>query len=421
MLHERVGGYIETTEPDAIERNLDLLAHHYWHSANLAKKREYLKRAGVAAQAAYANATAIDYFERLAPLVDQEARVDALLKLGKVLELTGQWRRADEVDREALTLAANLADGRWRASCQTALAEVARKQGHFDEAIGFLDHAAAGFEAGNDQDGLGKVHHLLGTIAAQRGEYDDALEHYQASLRIRERLDDKASMGSLLSNLGVIAEYRGDYDGSRTFHERAMALREAIGDRWAIAVSMTNLGMIAALQKRFQEARDWFERSMLLNREVGDAWMVAICHNNLGNALRGLGEYALAGKHYAEALRMYRSYDDPWALAFLLEDAGVLAALQGDAAAALELIGAADELRDSKGIPRAPSLEQEIEAQLALAAAAMSEHERAALRAHGRSRGLAAAIDRALALCGCENARPERHERGREVSMAADA
>ena len=90
MLHERVGRYIEATEPDAIERNLDLLAHHYWHGENLPKKREYLGRAGTAAEASYANAAAIGYFERLVPLVEGRTRIDALLKLGKVLELVGE-------------------------------------------------------------------------------------------------------------------------------------------------------------------------------------------------------------------------------------------------------------------------------------------------------------------------------------------
>jgi hypothetical protein len=54
-----------------------LLAHHYWRSENLPKKREYLARAGDAAQAAYANKAAIDLFRALAPLVDEGARVDA--------------------------------------------------------------------------------------------------------------------------------------------------------------------------------------------------------------------------------------------------------------------------------------------------------------------------------------------------------
>ena len=409
MLHERVGGFIETSEADAIERNLDLLAHHYWHSGNLAKKCEYLRRAGIAAQAAYANAAAIDYFERLAPLVEHDARVEVLLQLGKVLELVGNWHRAEDVESQALALADDIGDGHLRASCQTAIAEVARKQGRFEEALELLDRAARGFEGAGDPGGVGKVQHLVGTVAAQRGDYDKAVENYEASLRIRERLGDKASMGSLLSNLGIVAEYRGEYEHSRGFHERALALRTEIGDRRGIGNSINNLGMIAFLQKHHAEARDWFQKSILLNREVGDAWMVALCHNNLGNATRGLREYESARRHYADSLRAYREYNDRWAMAFLLEDIGVLAALSSDAPSALELIGAADTLRESIGTPRASSLENEIASQLDVAAVAMSEHERLALRARGRSLDLAAAVDRALALCEQEpgTARPD--------------
>ena len=399
MLHERTGQYIEDADPDAIDRNLDLLAYHYWHGENRDKKREYLGRAGTAAQAAYANATAIDYFERLAPLLSKGSRLEVLLKLGKVLEIVGNWHRAEEVDREALALAEDLDDGHRRASCEIALAEVMRKQGRYNEALDQLNRAARGFAAFGEEAGVAKVAHLVGTVWAQRGEYDKALDSYNKSLRIRERIGDKAGMGSLLSNLGVIAEYRGDYEAAQSFHERALALRESVGDRWAIGVSMANLGMIAVLQKRHAEAREWFEKSMRLNREVGDAWMVANCHNNLGNATRGLGDYDAARTHYAEALRAYRDYDDKWALAFLLEDIGVLAALRGDAAAGLELIGAAEAIRKVIGAPRAPSLEQELARQLAGAAAALSDGDRAALRARGQALDFAAAVERAFAAC----------------------
>ncbi len=222
MLHERVGSYIESAEADGIERQLDLLAHHFWYSENLAKKREYLGRAGDAAQAAYANSAAIDYFERLAPLAEQGTRVDVLLKLGKVLELVGNWRRAEQVDSEAMVLAENLGDDSARASCDAALAEVARKQGRYDEAVERLDRAARRFSTVGDESGVGRVLHLAGTVAAQRGDYAKAVENYDASLAIRERVGDKASMGGLLSNLGIIAEYRGDYDDSRAL-PRALA------------------------------------------------------------------------------------------------------------------------------------------------------------------------------------------------------
>ena len=399
-LHERVGDYIEETEEDAIDRHLDILAHHYWHSDNSDKKREYLGRAAAAAQASYANAAAIDYFERLAPLLSKGSRLDVLLKLGQVLELVGQWPHAEAIDREALELAESLDDGLRRASCQTALAEVVRKQGRFAEAFELLKAAGRGFAAFGDDAGVARVLHLTGTVAGQRGDYDKAQASYRKSLQIRERIGDKSGMASLLSNLGVIAEYRGDYDGSRDFHRRALALRESVGERWAIGVSMINLGAIAVLQKRFAEAREWFDKAMRIGREVGDTWVVANCHNNLGNATRGLGDYAAARVHYAESLRAYRDYDDRWALAFLLEDVGVLAALGGDAVAALDLVGATDAIREAIGAPRAPSLAQELEAQLAAAVAALPEAERNAGRAHGRTLDVRAAIERALAVCG---------------------
>lgn len=399
MLHERTGDYIEQTEAEGIERHYDLLAHHYWHSENLEKKREYLGRAGAAAQSSYANAAAIEYFELLAPLLSKGSRLDVLLKLGKVLEVVGNWHRAEQVDGEALALAESLDDGLRRASCQAALAEVVRKQGRYDEARELLNRAARGFAAFGEESGVARVLHLVGTVAAQRGEYDKALDSYKKSLQIRERIGDKAGMASLLSNLGVIAEYRGDYADSGALHQRALALRESIGDQWAISVSMNNLGMVALLQRRYGEAREWLEKSMRLSREVGDTWVIALCNNNLGNAARGLGDYAAARRHYADSLRAYRDYEDRWSLAFLIEDIGVLAALSGDAISALELVGAADAIREGIGAPRAPSLEQEMQSQLATPLAGLSAEDQAAPRERGRKLDLEGAVETALGVC----------------------
>jgi class 3 adenylate cyclase/tetratricopeptide (TPR) repeat protein len=406
VLHERIAAFIERTEMGGVDRHLDLLAYHYWHAENLPKKREYLGRAGDAAQAAYANAAAIDYFERLATLVEGTDRVEVLLKLGKVVELLGNWKRAEDVDAQALGLAEALGDQKWRASCETALAEVARKQGRFEEALERLDRAGRAFEATGDESGLGLVKHLAGTIAAQRGDYPKAVQNYEASLAIRERIDDKVSMGSLLSNLGIVAEYRGDYDASRSLHERALQLRTDIGDRRGIGNSTTNLGMIALLQKQFADARDWFHQSMLINREVGDAWMVALCDHNLANATRGLGDHDAARRHYAASLKAYRSYDDAWALVFLLEDVAILLAICGDVSAACELLGAADALRDGSDMPRAPSREQEIERELLQLVIPACAHERAARRTQGRAMGMRDALEYALDRCGSLVAAP---------------
>ncbi len=108
--------------------------------------------------------------------------------------MVGDWPVAESTAREALAISVELDDAAAQGWAHAALAEVARKQGRFDEATGDLDEARAAFERVDATDGIGQVLHLAGTVAAQRGDYDAAQAAYEESLGIRERLGDKASM-----------------------------------------------------------------------------------------------------------------------------------------------------------------------------------------------------------------------------------
>ncbi|HEV7605379.1 MAG TPA: tetratricopeptide repeat protein [Candidatus Limnocylindrales bacterium] len=399
QLHGRVGAYIEATAADSIDRELDILAHHYWRSDNEAKKVEFLGRAGESAQATYANAAAIDYYERLVPLLPDAQRGAVLLKLGKVLELVGDWSRGEAVASEALALAIALEDGDAQGWAKASLGEIARKQGQFDEATARLDAAADLFTRVGDDAGLGKVWHLAGTVAAQRGDLVLARRRYQESLAIRERLGDGAGMGSLYSNLAIVAEYGGDLPETRRMGMRALEIRTEIGDRWGIGVSQSNLGAIAVAEGNLEEARSRIEEALRLLREVGDTWMVANAQNNLGNATRDLGDLEAARASYAESLRSFGTYDDRWALAILLEDVGLLAARSGDHLRAVELIEAAAVLRVAIGAPRTPTLEGDLRDRLAPSLEALGILAVEEARARGRSLDLAAAIQLGLAIC----------------------
>src|SRR5581483_2492762 len=298
-LHGNAGRLIEAAGPDAIDRSLDLLAHHFWHGDDEEKKRVYLRRAGEAARAAYANTAAIDYFERLLPLLEGDERVEVLLELGPVLEIVGDWARAQAVEEEALMLAEAAGDTSKVAWCEAALAEVARKRGAFDEALERLARAESQFESIGDDAGVGRVLHIGGTVAAQRGDVAGARARYAASLSIRERLGDAHGMAAVLSNLGIMAEWEGNFEHGLGLHERAVALQRERDDRWGIAASMTNIGMNAMYRGEYGEAASAFREAMRLNQEVGDLWMVALSHHNLGNAARDVGDAAAAAAQYA--------------------------------------------------------------------------------------------------------------------------
>ena len=383
MLHDRVGAYLESGGPHAVERNLDLLAYHYWLGADQAKKRDFALRAGIAAQARYANDAAADYFKRVVPLVPDDERAGVLRRLGKVLELRGGWADAEATYREAIELSLSVADDQEQARARADLAESLRKQGRFEDARQQLALASEIFTHIDDDAGLGLVLHLQGTLASQQGQYDAARTAYELSLQIRERLGERASVGSLLSNLALVAENEGDLQQARTMNERALAIREEVGDRWAICVSQNNLGMIALLQHDFMAAEMRFRESMRLATEVGDRWIVAVGHHNLGNATLGLGRPDLAGNEYLQALQAYEDYGDLWSIALLVEDVVPLAIANAQLVQAAELVGAADALRDRLDAPRPPTAVAVLDAAFAAARPRLGDDQHAAL-ARGR-------------------------------------
>lgn len=399
-LHERAALDMEAHGPEAMESDLDLLTHHWCNSDRRDKQIEYLERAGDAAQARYANTAASDYFERLSAFVVGSKRADVLRRLGKVLELTGEWDRARSVVSEAAALATTAGDSALEALCEVSLAEVARKQGRFDDALGHLGRASQCFDLTLDESGRAQVLHLAGTVAAQRGDRSRARTNYEASLEIRRRLDENGAAASVLSNLGVVAEYDGDLAASRNFHESALVLRREVGDRWALAVSHTNLGMIDLLEGRSEDATASFGEAMRLNREVGDRWMVAISHHNLANACRALGDIDGARSNYRHALTTFVTYNDHWALAFLFEDVALLAHQLGEVATAWELIGAADACRTAVGTPRPSALEADLVAQLAGSVENVGETSDADARALGERAGRDEMVNVVLRLCG---------------------
>ena len=403
-LHERVGGHIEASEPDAVDRNLDLLAHHYWLSGNQPKRREYLVRAGDAAQANYANAAAIDYFERAAPLLDGAERWRVTRSLGEVREVAGDWPGAESSYRDALALAADENDIAAAAWTETSLADLFRKRGDYDQASEALEAARAAFATLGDKVGTGRVLQLAGTVAATRGDFETARRDLEASLEIRRELGDKAAMGALLSNLGVMAEYDGDYERSRALHEEGLALRIEAGDKGAIAISQMNLGNVLLLLGRVDEARACQEESLRLRRETGDPWMIALGEHNLGILTRSQGELDATRELFAGALAVYREHGEKWALAFMLEDVAVVAALVGEPDLALRLAGAGAALREEIGAPRGPADQEELDGQLAPARKALGEDADGAWSAGGRLD-----LDDALAfaLAFCEGEQPK--------------
>jgi adenylate cyclase len=395
-LHEQIGQFIEKTYQDRLDQYIDLLAFHYDRSPNEQKRRQFLFMAAQAAQTDYANVAAIDYYQRVIPLLVGHDQVMATVSLGQVQELTGNWSEAEEQYHHGLSQAESLDDRLAQAQCQTILGELLRKQGNYSEAQLWQEKAKESFENLSDQAGVAQTLQYAGTLAAQQGDLETARSRYQESLELQRKLGDKPRIASLLSNLGILACFQSDYPLGKKLYEESLEIRREVQDKRAIANSLSNLGNLALEMGDYNEARSRLDEAVMLQRQVGDLWAIANSLNNLGNVYRTLGEQKTARNLYNESLGINRDLGDLWAIAYLLEDIGILSLRLGRPERALSLAGASSELRQKIGAPLSPADQTRLEEMLAPARKKLNQSEQETAWNEGKGLTLDQAIDMAL-------------------------
>ncbi|HWW03015.1 MAG TPA: tetratricopeptide repeat protein [Candidatus Acidoferrum sp.] len=396
-LHNEIGLLLERLYTDQLPRHLDLLAFHFDRSLNAGKKREYLYKAGEAAQVQYANQAAISYFERVLPLLTAADSIPVLLKLGKVWELTGEWKKAGTCYQRAFEAAESEGDRHAQARCQAATGDLLRKQGLYAEARDWLGVARTCFEELGDVAGVGQALHAAGTVAAMQGDYATAQTLYEQSLALRRQLGDKPQIASLCSNLGIIARFHSDRKLARELSEQSLELRRELGDRWAIANSLNNLGVLLRDAGELARARALLEEALTLNRQVGDRWAVANTLSSLAEVTLDQKDWPATQEFLHESLAINLELGDRTAVAFILECFAAIAVAKADPRLALRMVSAAYALRQTLGSPLSPAEQSRLDRYLEPARRALSEEERDALERQGSAMGFEEAVSLAQA------------------------
>ena len=441
QLHGQLGQFIEDTCAATLDQHVDLLAYHYDHSHNEPKKREYLRRAGDSARAAFANQAAIDYYRRLLPLLSSAEQIVVLLKLGQVLELVGEWSEAGDLYRRTLQCAEQINDLAGLASCQRAMGWLLRKQGEYHEAVAWLTQARAGFDLLGELAAISQVMTEIGEVARQLGAfaeakkwYDDALSLaasveereprliaqaqalkgagtlaakqgdnatarmlYGESLAIHRELGDRPGVAALLNNLGIIAYYMDDYAAARELDDEGLAIFRHIGDRFAASQSLNNLAGVVAAMGDYALARRLLAESVDIQRQLGDRGCLAIALNSLADVLLDEGDYLAARPLLVESLSINADMGDRAAMAYLLDDCAALAAAEGEPERALHLSGAAAAAHDGIGSQLPAGERARFDRLLAPAWQALGEPVAVAAWEKGRAMTLEQAVEYALA------------------------
>lgn len=391
-LHEQYARYLEETFPE--RPPLDLLAHHYGCSDNLAKKREYLRRAGDAARAAYANDAAIDYYTEAlvaTPVTDVANRYALLLERCKLYDLLGA-RPLQAQDLEAMfALAEQLDDDHRRIEVAllrgamadtvgdypTAVAQAQRvialaqkvgalaleaqgnnlwaktlwRQAAYAESRERLQHALdLARKAGVWEEEAASLF-ALGIIADKQGRYAEARDYMERTLERFHEHNDRRGESTALNSLGVVAYNQRDHIAALRYLDQSLRLKQEIGDRYAEGVTLNNLGLVALRLRDFTRAQHDLVGCLRLCERIQDREGESAALSSLGSLALRLGDLAKAQTYLDQALALAKEIGDREGEAIILVTQGKLALVQEDPVTAESRTRAALQLARDIGDP----------------------------------------------------------------------
>jgi len=247
-LHSRVGAALETQgvgNPESLDR-LVALGHHWALGADKRRGARYLMAAGDWARGMYANADAIQHYQRA---------LDAL-------------EHCDAVETERLVARERMAD-------------LLGPTGRRGTALGEYDIVEAGHRAVGDAAAQARILRKMGGLHWDAGARARALECFEAGLALLDDDREHIERAHLYQEMGRLAFRSGDSQRAVEWAEQARLHAERLAADPALdadgrgeaataaAQSHNTLGVALARLGRLEEAVEHIERSVALARNNG--------------------------------------------------------------------------------------------------------------------------------------------------------
>jgi predicted ATPase/class 3 adenylate cyclase len=194
----------------------------------------------------------------------------------------------------------------------------------------------------------------------------------------------------------VMVDLHRDLDVSQRYVEESLRLAQEAGLRSQEAQAWEISGIIAMHAGDDAGARADFQESVRVYQEVGATFNVILEKSNLAHLERRLGNTASALEYYRETIVAFREIGQTGAVAHQLECFGFIAVAQDQPERALQLLGAANALREKGGTPMTPDEQITFDERLKALREKMDSLKFDSLWSHGRALAMESAIAYAL-------------------------
>jgi len=362
-IHGQIAEAIAQSSLWLTEEKAEVLAHHYSKSTTPAKAIPHLIIAGDNASRRCAYETAITHYRKATTLLPDvtnnpgQEYFQIGIGLANALKFVGEFAEASQILSELLqriwrwgmasdsrTLSPILAE------ILRQLADVRQREGHYEEALTYLEtglqtlgqaaeqeylqiwyslldrmawirfrqgaleeasrlahtatHRSTLDDNNYDPISLASLYNTLGGCAWQQGALDQAIGHVERSLQLYENVGYLWGMAIAYGNLGILYYNSGNWHRAADYYEQAYAVQQVIGSREGQAIGLDNLGILHMAMGDHKTAKTELAAGLSIRQRLGDVWGTAQSHANLARLHLIRNEIAQASTHAHQALKI---------------------------------------------------------------------------------------------------------------------
>ena len=191
-----------------------------------------------------------------------------------------------------------------------AAAQLACRQGDFEQAEALCGESLALFRVLGDPRGSATCLQLLGYVSMQRSDYMVARSVLEEAETLREETGDKDDLAWRLLRLAAVLMYQGEYERAHTLLKDAEMFSREGGDSWSMVNSLYLLAIVMLYQDDLPRAHTLAEECLDLSRQEGYKVGIAYALKTLGLVALQRGDLVIASSLLQESLAWFKEMSD---------------------------------------------------------------------------------------------------------------
>lgn len=263
------------------------------------------------------------------------ARARALNATGTLLHELSRFDEAQSRLEESLEIWRETGNRKGTVTVLNNLGWIAMQTSNYDRAQTLSEEALSLCRDLGSKRDIALSLNNLGWVALHRGAFDTACSFYRESLHLRRNLEDERGTAFALTNLGWAEHHRGKYTRAESLLDEADSILQVLKDKQLIAWTYNIQALVAHAQGALDNALSTASDSMSLWRDVGNREGLGFALCTLADIRHDEGNPKGALRCIHEAVPIIRDIDNQWNLAYALYIRGTIALAEGAGAQAL--------------------------------------------------------------------------------------